>query len=792
MSNIIGKSPNQIPLNSDLGTAAYLDKSDLLLAKNAKTSMIDTVIDGNSADVFVYDTSLDSDGGAWRKRTENLSWYNEELNTNFRGSRRDFPQVAVIVASSDKSETTIYDGDDPNLPMWMIFDNSSGSMLRSHGSNMCCRMLNAQLCVGLSGNDAGMMSINFLSDSGFRYESSISHSNKGRYLGNISERNSQNGFAGHSTYDTNLNLVNNTVGSLAMTVLPNAPINPETGLRIPTIACGTSAGIGIITDDGKTTDDGYNVSTFAVDFSEDHTLVHSRANFTNDRSYLTYYPHYLSPSWTSYQYRDATPPAIPNMNNPIVVGMETNDMAVIGTAAVASSHYGLALAKTWRPSGERSLVAWIGNAHNSGWMCGDHRLATFCSTDLNVGREVVKNGFFTSNANEWTSGQNSTLSAGGGAQLLITSTGGAYPSAKQDIPVKSGEKYLLTIQTRRGTTSHNVNVEWNDYSGSGWHQVAVNSTTNLNTYSALIVPGSDSIDFRVTIFSGSVASGETAFADNISLKLMENNVIAGDDGHIGPVAYGNINKRDVAAGSDMKSVGNFSNSNYFEMPYTSELDLGTGQFHISYWIDFVPTSDYQAVFDRYAGSGARLYVGFDVNQQPYLYTANGSAATITSPTTTLISQGWHKVDNVRDHNGYLRIYVDGEQVAMSTTTSNLDMSSTGATIRIGTDNSSSPSDPVAGRLSMLRVSNTSPMSEQIKVMYEEEKELFRPNAKATLYQTVTDQRQGTAIAYDRVTKLLHVGNSYGTSVFRKLRRIDNTTEPVSYAISAVNGFIAEN
>jgi hypothetical protein len=77
-------------------------------------------------------------------------------------------------------------------------------------------------------------------------------------------------------------------------------------------------------------------------------------------------------------------------------------------------------------------------------------------------------------------------------------------------------------------------------------------------------------------------------------------------------------------------------------------------------------------------------------------------------------------------------------------------------------------------------------------MYEEEKELFRPNAKATLYQTVTDQRQGTAIAYDRVTKLLHVGNSYGTSVFRKLRRIDNTTEPVSYAISAVNGFIAEN
>lgn len=791
MSNIIGKSPNQIPLNSDLGTAAYLDKSDLLLAKNAKTSMIDAVIDGNSADVFVYDTSLDSDGGAWRKRTENLSWYNEELNTDFRGSRREFPQVAVIVASSDKSETTIYDGDDPDLPMWMIFDNSSGSMLRSHGSNMCCRMLNAQLCVGLSGNDAGMMSINFLSDSGFRYESNVSHSNKGRYLGNIAERNNQKGFAGHLTYDTNLNLVNNTIGSLAMTVLPNAPVNPETGLRIPTIACGTSSGICIITDDGKTTDDGYNVSTFAVDFSEDHTLVHSRANFTNDRSYLTYYPHYLSPQWTSFQYRDATTPAIPNMNNPLVVGMGTNDIAAIGTASVSSKHYGLGLGKTYRPDHTRSLVAWIGNAHNTGWMCGDHRLATFCSTDLNVGRELVKNGFFTSNANEWSSGQNSTLSSSG-AQLLITSTGGPYPSAKQDIPVKTGQKYLLTAQTRRGTTSHNVNIEYND--GSGWVQLAVNSTTNMNTYNSIIVPGSDSIDFRVTIFSTSVASGETAYADNISLKLMENNAIAGDDGHIGPVAYGNIDKREVAAGSDMKSVGNFSNNNYFEIPYTSELDLGTGEFNISYWIDFVPTSDYQAVYDRYAGSGARLYIGIDVSQQPYLYTANGSAATITAPTTTLMSQGWHKIDNVRDQDGYLRIYVDGEQVAMSTSTSALNMDSTGAVARIGTDNSASPSDPVSGRLSMLRVSAKSPTSEQIKIMYEEEKELFRPNAKATLYQplSVPDQTSGSAIAYDRMTKLLHVGNAYGTSVFRKLRRIDNTTEPVSYALSAVNGFIAEN
>ena len=71
---------------------------------------------------FVYDTRKDSDGGAWRKRTQNTSWYNESLNTSLRGSRKEFPAVAVIVADNDSDYVTIYDGDDPDLPMWMVFN----------------------------------------------------------------------------------------------------------------------------------------------------------------------------------------------------------------------------------------------------------------------------------------------------------------------------------------------------------------------------------------------------------------------------------------------------------------------------------------------------------------------------------------------------------------------------------------------------------------------------------------------------------------------------------------------
>ena len=92
---------------------------------------ISSSLSDTATDIFVYDTRKDSDGGAWRKRTQHTSWYNETLNTTYRGSRREFPAVAVIVLGTDF--ITIYDGDDPDLPMWMKFisnttaGNSGGS-----------------------------------------------------------------------------------------------------------------------------------------------------------------------------------------------------------------------------------------------------------------------------------------------------------------------------------------------------------------------------------------------------------------------------------------------------------------------------------------------------------------------------------------------------------------------------------------------------------------------------------------------------------------------------------------
>ena len=100
----------------------------------------------------------------------------------------------------------------------------------------------------------------------------------------------------------------------------------------------------------------------------------------------------------------------------------------------------------------------------------------------------------------------------------------------------------------------------------------------------------------------------------------------------------------------------------------------------------------------------------------------------------------------------------------------------------------SPEFPLDGKLSLMRIGAGAISAEQIKKMYEDEKVLFQENAKATLYGS---SDAVTALAHDDTTNLLHVGTSAGRSEFQGLRRINNTTDAVTTAISASNGLVAE-
>ena len=256
----VGSEPNQIPLNKDLGSLAYMDAPQIedLNVDTLELREMAAEISDTAVDVFVYDTRRDSDGGAWRSRTQHTSWYNEELNTVTRGGRREFPAVAVIVAEADK--VTIYDGDDPDLNMWMVFEGQFVADLKNcklvcwannSGGITSCGLLNGLLGIGTGGN-GGLIAINFVKDFSRYYRTEDSSYTGAIYSGNISKRNTLN-YSWVGDYNE-FGIVNDYVNDVAMTILPNAPIDDDTGLPIPTIAVATDGGVSVIKDDGSVVD----------------------------------------------------------------------------------------------------------------------------------------------------------------------------------------------------------------------------------------------------------------------------------------------------------------------------------------------------------------------------------------------------------------------------------------------------------------------------------------------------------------------------------------------------------
>ena len=98
------------------------------------------------------------------------------------------------------------------------------------------------------------------------------------------------------------------------------------------------------------------------------------------------------------------------------------------------------------------------------------------------------------------------------------------------------------------------------------------------------------------------------------------------------------------------------------------------------------------------------------------------------------------------------------------------------------------SSPYVGSIALFRVSADVPSQEIIRKIYDDEKQLFLPNAKCTLTGT---QNSITGMDYDDSTDTVHVGTSAGRSEFRGLVRINNTGTAVNSSISASNGFVVE-
>lgn len=506
----LGTAPNQIPLNKDLGSLAYQDAVNLddVSADMLELRAIAAEISDSAVDVFVYDTSRDSDGGAWRKRTQHTSWYNEELNTATRGSRREFPAVAVIVAEADK--VTIYDGDDPDLSMWMVFKTwGFGGIPRT-----CCVALNGKVVVGSSG--WGVPQADFIKDT-------IDHQwNAGVRVpmgGGIINRNIDSRL---SSDDSQI-IVNSNVNDVAMTILPNAPIDEDTGLPVPTIAVATDGGVSVIKDDGTVVDlNVYDRPYSSVYFSGN--VVWAVENPETDYDLLRYFEIPTSDITAASSYGPNSSPALFPENTKGNIFDSFNYGSPIGITKL--DHEG-------------SMVAYTTSKYNTGWMPGDIKLATLSDTTVEtIGEssdELVTNGDFSTDVTGWsfTSGasisHDTTEYTGGALQINQNSSSGQ--GAYQSINTIIGQSYVLNVI------------------GKG---DSIGNLSNLVVEIGTSIMGSE--------LGGSIV-GSGAVEGNVSITFVASSTITyislGPTGSDTRVAY--VNNISVRATTELITNGDFSN-----------------------------------------------------------------------------------------------------------------------------------------------------------------------------------------------------------------------------------------
>jgi len=744
-------------------------------------------IDDNAVDVFVYDTSKDSDGGAWRTGSlaQASSWYAEASSPTrdpeTRSTRAEFPAVAVIVAESNK--VTIYDGDDPSLPMWMVFNRPTSFITTllwpwSTVTATAIAALNGTLAFASTGSSR-FKTVNFIDE--VSYQWGLTQSYKGNVP--ISERDT----SWTNTVPITGTVVSTELNDVAMTVLPNAPTDPATGLKVPTIAVATEGGVSVIKDDGTVVD---ITSNFGSTYSVCKSVSFSSAN---DLKFLMGYSGYTSFFTKPIPASDQTVITVqsdPTDKDFMWGGYNLPAILFGGNAVTArldnyfADELGLTIgSEADTPS--KNMVAYTTSDYTTGWMPGDIKLAALADTTAETlsGSELVVDGSgnwvgdfdVAADVSEWTAINNAVIThQAASGRMRVTNGATGRAGAEKTITTTVGKHYRVTFDGIAGT-SPAVFL----YVGTASNNSNVANIVNVNGTGLSLDFVAESTTTYLQFLPSFTTNGVYVEFDNISVRLADPDRSVNGNG-LG--VHGSITKAPVATGADVVAYSGFSASNYLEQPYNPDLDFGQGDFCVMGWIEYSGANQ-RTILVRENASGSYA-INLKASSLGISFTVSGGDQGVTTPSGSLPVGTWSHVCAMRV-SGVLYVYING---ALSNSGSGANsVTLANALLHFGWYYPPSPQafgDPLA----LWRISATAPTAEQIAKIYEDERPLFQPNAKATLTGT---SDAVTALAHDPDTNLLHVGTSGGRSVFYGLRRVNETATAVTTAISAVDGLIVE-
>jgi hypothetical protein len=608
------------------------------------------------------------------------------------------------------------------------------------------------------------------------------------------------------------NIVARTIYDVAMTVLPNAPIDADTGLPVPTIAVATNGGVSVIKDDGTVVDivSSYlgHETPMQVKFVGDKVFWLGQNNYDNGWSsgFTAKIPSadlsvnynsgvgsltkYSSFEWGTHLTNGSAISIPIAMNSPRTssfIEAGTNDELIFG--GKGSDDHGTVVKVVENLSDpESGMIAQIASDFATGYQVGDIKLAALSDTSTTnvTSPELVTNGTTFSNTTGWT-GNAATVSVSGG-ELVVTGTGSFAQNQSANFTtitgLTPGDQLIVSfditeftaVQSSAGIIVGGATIRKNNNIGY-WYPNSIGTHTTVVDVT--------STGFTLYLHAGTGVGVITKF-DNISVRKLHEVDRSYNKNNL--QVFGTVTKTAIATGAELVGYSGFSTSNYLEQPYNSDLDFGTGDFSVSFWGKGADSS--AVIFERgnsnlegTNGTGGdnsgRIYIVHNTTLSVVVGTANSGATGFGFSDSV-----WNQVTIVR-RNGVVTLYVDGDERHSFASTHSVGASTHLTRIGRGIQYNSVS---YGGSLALLRISATAPSEEQIAKMYNDEKHLFATNAKATLYGT---SDAVTALAYDDSTELLHVGTSAGRSEFQGLNRVNNTTDAVGTSISASNGFIVE-
>jgi hypothetical protein len=665
--------------------------------------------------------------------------------------------------------------------MWMVFDGGSGypanAYIRAtYASLSSISMMNGLMFFGDGVSYCYLSQVNFISEvAGVR-----NGANSLTHIHNIANRNTVWSWVWHADNTFGDFIAHDVINDIAMTVLPNAPIDSATNLPIPTIAVATNGGVSVIKDDGSVVD--ITASSYGksanITFTAEQRLLFSFDSGDMQRYFHVYdipssdisnYYGYLRGN--ALEFYTARPESSPDL-------MLIQPLSSATLGPIADYSFGLAngLAKVEPVTGDPAsgMVSFITSDYSTGYQVGDIKLAALSDTDDTdvVGSgELVTNGDFSNGTTDWAAAGSGATIAEVNNELVVTRNGtSAY--AKQTFNTVAGQWYNVTYTVV--SRSHAYRVTCNS--------AGLDTSSTTGTFSFDFKADAATEELRLHCYNSSTA---TATFDNISVRLADHDRSVNNNGL---AVHGTIDKDPVATGAELVGYSGFSTTDYLEQPYNSDLDF-TDTMSVMFWVkDWTAGQDLMHRGPKNIRNTATSFHFYNDGGYDYRFTLSSNGTTEQSYEIPLGGNlsGWQCVCFTLSA-GTVRGYLNGKQEMSGTFAGNIfSQSSAKNGLFIG---SNLVSSAFGGSLALFRISATAPTAEQIAKIYRDEKPLFQENAKATLYDT---SDAVTALAYDDDTGLLHVGNADGRSVFKGLRRVSNTTDAVTKCISALNDLVVED